>query len=140
MELKNAKFLKNDIINGSNLSKNIVPKKNNPEPSTLSDRLVITHNPPQAQPGVEQPIVEVPQIAENDPGNQIARELPETVEQPVEQYAPQEEDALTLRRSTRTVRSTILSDYIVYLQESDYNVGTENDPETFSTSYELQRV
>ena len=26
----------------------------------------------------------------------------------------------------------IPSDYIVYLQESDYNIGVENDPETFS--------
>ena len=25
---------------------------------------------------------------------------------------------------------TIPSDYIVYLQESDYNIGSENDPET----------
>ena len=30
------------------------------------------------------------------------------------------------------MRSTILSDYIMYLQESDYNMGAENDPEIFS--------
>ncbi|CAL9071543.1 unnamed protein product, partial [Musa textilis] len=38
----------------------------------------------------------------------------------------------TLRRSTRNKRSAIPSDYVVYLQESDYNIGAENDPETFS--------
>ena len=52
--------------------------------------------------------------------------------QPVEQHAPQEDAAPTLRRSTRTMRSAIPSDYIMYLQEFDYNVGAKNDPETFS--------
>ena len=30
------------------------------------------------------------------------------------------------------MKSTIPNDYIVYLQELDYNIGVENDPETFS--------
>ena len=30
------------------------------------------------------------------------------------------------------MRSAISSDYIVYRQESNYNVGAKNDPETFS--------
>jgi len=37
----------------------------------------------------------------------------------------------TLRRSTRVRKSTSLSDYIVYLQENDYNIGVENTLETF---------
>jgi hypothetical protein len=28
--------------------------------------------------------------------------------------------------------STIPNDYVMYLQESDYNIGAENDPESFS--------
>ena len=28
--------------------------------------------------------------------------------------------------------SALLSDYVMYLQESDYNIGAEHDPETFS--------
>ena len=51
---------------------------------------------------------------------------------PVEQHAYQEDVSPTLRRSTKTKRSTIPSDYIVYLQEFDYNVGAENDPNIFS--------
>uniref|UniRef100_A0A2N9G0L4 Integrase catalytic domain-containing protein n=1 Tax=Fagus sylvatica TaxID=28930 RepID=A0A2N9G0L4_FAGSY len=35
-------------------------------------------------------------------------------------------------RSIRPKRSTIPDDYVVYLQESDYNIGAENDPEFFS--------
>ena len=32
----------------------------------------------------------------------------------------------------RVRKSAIPNDYIVYLQELDYNIGAENDPETFS--------
>ena len=115
MESRNAKFLENDIISGSDLPRNTIHKQNHLEPSTSSDRLVIIHNTPQAQPGVEQLITEVPYIAENDPRDQIVQELPETIEQPVEQHTPQEDVALILRRSTRIRRSAIPSDYIVYL-------------------------
>ena len=41
-------------------------------------------------------------------------------------------DEVTLKRSTRVKKTTIPSDYVVYLQELDYNLGAENDPETFS--------
>ena len=37
-----------------------------------------------------------------------------------------------MRISTRPKRSTILDDYVVYLQEYDYDIGAENDPESFS--------
>ena len=37
-----------------------------------------------------------------------------------------------MRRSTRVRKSAIPGDYVVYLQECDYNVGAENDPESFS--------
>ena len=39
---------------------------------------------------------------------------------------------ITLRRSTRERRSTISSDYVVYLQEYDIDIGVEDDPITFS--------
>ena len=41
-------------------------------------------------------------------------------------------DEVTLRKSTRVKRSAIPSDYVVYLQDSYYNIGAANDPETFS--------
>ena len=43
-----------------------------------------------------------------------------------------EDIGATLIRSTRTKRSAIPNDYVVYLQECDYNIGVENDPESFS--------
>ena len=80
---------------------------------------------------------EVPHIANIDPMDQVANEeIPEIVEQPIEQQVdqqiPQENDEATLRRSTRVRKSLIPNNYIVYLQELDYNIGAENDPETFS--------
>ena len=36
------------------------------------------------------------------------------------------------QHSTKVRKSEIPNDYIVYLQELDYNIGAENDPKTFS--------
>ena len=58
--------------------------------------------------------------------------MSDTSEQQVEPHASLEDNGATLRRSTRTRRSAISSDYVVYLQESDYNIGAENDPKSFS--------
>ncbi|KAL4304232.1 hypothetical protein GQ457_10G014510 [Hibiscus cannabinus] len=129
VDSRNAKFLENDSVSGSDLSRNSISVY---QPSTSSERLVIIYNTPQAQTGVEQPINEVPQPAENTPVDQIVHENLEIIEQPVEQHDPQENVGSTLRRSTRERKSAISSDYVVYLQESDYNVGAENDPEPFS--------
>ena len=86
---------------------------------------------------MRQPFPEVPHIANIDPVDQVANEeILEIVEHPIEQQVdqqiPQENDEATLRRSTRVRKSSIPNDYIVYLQELDYNIGAENDPETFS--------
>ena len=134
VESRNAKFLENDLISGSNQTRNIVSEKDHSEsqPSTSSERLVIGHSMPQVQTGVEQPIVEVPQAADDIPVDQGFQELQGTFEQQVEPHTSQEDDGTTLRRSTRPKRSAIPNDYVVYLQESDYNIGAENDPESFS--------
>ena len=86
---------------------------------------------------MRQPVPEVPHITDIDLVDQVANEeIPKIVEQPigkqVDQQIPQENDEATLRRSIRVRNSTIHNDYIVYLQELDYNIGAENDPETFS--------
>ena len=88
---------------------------------------------------MRQPIPEVPHIADIDPVDQVANEeIPKIVEQPIEQQVdqqiPQENDEATLRRSTRVRKSTIPNDYIMYLREFDYNIGAENNLETFSQS------
>ena len=82
VESRNAKFLENDLISGSDQSQNIVSEKD--QPSTSNDRLVIIHNAPQVQTGVEQPIIEVSQATDNNSVNQVVQEMPEIVEQPVE--------------------------------------------------------
>ena len=90
--------------------------------------MVTIHNIPQVQIDVEQPIIETPQVADN-PVDQIGHQ---NDEQLVEQQNTLENVGQTLRRSTMTRKSAIPNDYIVYLQESDYNVGNENDPESFT--------
>ena len=106
------------------------------QPSNSSNRLIVIHTP-QVQLNVRQPIPEVPHIADIDLVDQVANEeIPKFVEQPikqqVDQQIPQENDEVTLRRSIRDRKSAIPNDYIVYLQELDYNIGVENDPQTFS--------
>uniref|UniRef100_A0A2N9GEG7 Retrovirus-related Pol polyprotein from transposon TNT 1-94 n=1 Tax=Fagus sylvatica TaxID=28930 RepID=A0A2N9GEG7_FAGSY len=134
VESRNAKFLENDLISGRDQTRNIVSENDHSEsqPSTSSDRLGIVYSTPQVQTGVEQPIIEVPQAADDIPVDQVVQELPRTFEQQVEPHTSQEYDGTTLRRSTRPKKSAIPDDYVVYLQESDYNIGAENDPESFS--------
>ena len=57
MESRNTKFLKNDLLSETGQSQNTISKKS--QPSTSSEKLVIIHNTPQVQMGVEQPIIEV---------------------------------------------------------------------------------
>ena len=52
-------------------------------------------------------------------------------EQLVKQHVPSKNVDSTLRRSTKEWKSAIPSDYVVYLQESNFNVGVVNDPEPF---------
>jgi len=138
VESRNAKFLENDLISGSDQFQDIAFEKDHYEaqPSSLSDKLVFIHTP-QVQKGVRQPMIENPQIIGNNHIDQVIDEeyqdnVEQSIEQPVEQQVPQESDEVTLRRSTIVKRSAIPCDYVVYLQESDYNIGAANDPETFS--------
>ena len=127
MESRNAKFLEYDLVSGNDQFRNIVSDIDHTEsqPSTSSDRLFIVHNTPRVQSGVErtivevQPIIEVPQAVDNISINQVDQELPHTSEQQVEPHTSLEDNSATLRRFTRTKRSAIPSDYVVYQQESD---------------------
>ncbi|RVW74842.1 Retrovirus-related Pol polyprotein from transposon TNT 1-94 [Vitis vinifera] len=76
------------------------------QPSTSSDRLIVIQNAPSNSAKI--------------------------VEQPVEQRDPQENVDSILRRSIRVRKPAIPSDYVVYLQELDYDIGAKNDPKTFS--------
>lgn len=134
VESRNAKFLENALISESDQSKDLGSEKDPSEPSTSRARLIVVNDTPRFQMDVEppQPIVEDPQVDDEVQMDQIVQELPTIVEQQAEPPAPQEPAGVALRRSTRITKSAIPSDYIVYLQESDYNIGAENDPETFS--------
>ena len=138
MESRNAKFLENDLISGSDKFQDIVYEKDHYEgqPFGSSDRVIVIHTP-QVQPSVRHPIPQVPHIVDIDFVDQVANEkIPEIVEQLVEQQVdkqiPQENDEATLIRSTRVRKLVIPNDYMVYLQELDYIIGAENDPNTVS--------
>ena len=51
MESRNAKFLKNDLISGSDWFQDVVCERDHidAQPSTLSDRLIVIHNSLQVQ-------------------------------------------------------------------------------------------
>ena len=90
---------------------------------------------------MRQPFLEISHIVDIDHIDQVANEeIPKIVEQPIEQKIPQENDEATLRRSVRVRKSTIPNDYIVYLQELDYNIGSENDLETFSQAMSSKKT
>ena len=69
VESRNAKFLENDMISRRDRFRDLIPIHDHIEtqPSTSYDRLVIVNNTPQVPISVEQPIIEVPQVAENLP-------------------------------------------------------------------------
>ena len=76
MESRNAKFLKNDLISGSDRFQDILSEKDHidAQPSTSSDRLIVIHNAPQVQTGDRQPIIEVPQTADDNPVDQVVQD------------------------------------------------------------------
>ncbi|KAA8529977.1 hypothetical protein F0562_034419 [Nyssa sinensis] len=114
VESRNAKFLQNNLISGRDHLRNTIFENDHSanQPSTLSNRLIIVHNTPSVQIGVDQPVIEVPQAANIIQVGQGVQELP-IPEQPVEPHPPQEDVGAALRRSTRTRKSAIPSDYVV---------------------------
>lgn len=123
VESRNAKFLENDLISGSDQFQDIVPENDHcaVPPSESSNRLIVVHTP-QVQPSVRQSNIEIPQSVDQNPIDHVVNEEP----------VPYESEQVPLRRSTRERRSAISDDYVVYLQESDCNVEVDNDPLSFS--------
>ena len=71
----------------------------------------------------------VPQVAiqpNNSREQQILHDEPAVVE-------PQ---AIALRRSQRDRKSAISDEYVVYLQESEFDLGIDNDPVSFKQAME----
>jgi hypothetical protein len=80
---------------------------------------------------VNEPIVnEPPEIEENSEQDNVDAE-----EEPMPPQEPQE--AVHLRRSTREKRNIISNDYIIFLQENEFNIGMmEDDPVTLRQALE----
>ena len=95
-----------------------------------SHKLTIIHTH-QVETAIRQPIIENPQTFEHvDRVVKEKQNVEQSIEHSIEQQVPHEET--TLRRSSKVKSSAILSDYVAYFQESDYNIGVEHDLKTFS--------
>ena len=67
-----------------------------------------------------------PMVTHDDPADQVVQETPDVdVDVDVD-----DGDAL-LRRSQRTRRHAISGDYVVYLQEYEFDVGNTSDPSIY---------
>ncbi|RDX86008.1 hypothetical protein CR513_32717, partial [Mucuna pruriens] len=121
VESRNAKFLENDLISRNGQFQDIVYEKDHYEvqPFGSSDRMIVIHTP-QVQMDVRQLIIEVSQVVENDRVDQV-------VDEEQQDYVEQQ---LVEQHSKK--KSRIPSDYVVYLQELDYNIEAKNDMEIFS--------
>jgi hypothetical protein len=86
---------------------------------------------PEPTSVVNEPIVnKPPEIEENPEQDNV-----DVDEEPIPPQEPQE--AVPLRRSTRERRSAISNDYIVFLQENEFNIDMmEDDPVTLRLALE----
>ena len=121
VETSNARFLENGEISGSN------------EPRKVDVEEIRVDIPPLFLPQeiiVPQP---VQQVEENEQHNRVGSLPPENIaiENAVEPPQP-----VPLRRSQRERRPAITDDYVVYLQESDFDIGIRKDPVSFSQAME----
>ncbi|RVW32004.1 Retrovirus-related Pol polyprotein from transposon TNT 1-94 [Vitis vinifera] len=121
VETGNARFLENGEISGSN------------EPRKVDIEEIRVDIPPPFLPQeiiVPQPVQQVEDNEQNNRDGSLPLEniaIENVVEPP--QPAP-------LRRSQRERRPAITDDYVVYLQESDYDIGIRKDPVSFSQAME----
>ena len=121
VETGNARFLENGEISGSN------------EPRKVDVEEIIVDIPPLFLPQeiiVPQP---VQQVEENEQHNRDGSLPPKNIaiENAVEPPQP-----APLRRSQRERRPGIIDGYVVYLQESHFDIGIRKDPVSFSQAME----
>ena len=117
VEIGNARFLENDEISGSEKSRKVSFDEVRVDiPTILPRREVVTPQNNQQSEENEQPEINDSLLHED-----IA------IENNVEPPQP-----AVLRRSQRESRSAIPNDYVVYLQESDFDIRIKKDPILFS--------
>ncbi|KAL0410471.1 UNVERIFIED_CONTAM: Retrovirus-related Pol polyprotein from transposon TNT 1-94 [Sesamum latifolium] len=118
VEARNAKFLEDVETSGSNIPHKEVFEEDQISSKTPEELTVYPGYPPSIigkQSNQEQSPTKDNENAE--PSTLNGQNLDENVE---------------VRKSSRVKKFTISSDYIVYLQESDFDIGPENDPTSFS--------
>ena len=123
------KFLE-DLIDGSGQFHDTLFERDHyqGQTSSSSHRLVVIHTY-EVETGIR-PVIKNPQTLELvDHVVEEHQNVGQPIEYSIEQQVPHE---TTLRRSTRVRNSAISSNYVMYLQELDYNIGAEHDLETFS--------
>ena len=121
VETGNARFLENGKISGSN------------EPRKVDVEEIRVDIPPLFLPQeiiVPQP---VQQVEENEQHNRGGSLPPENI---AIENAVKPPQPAPLRRSQRERRPAIIDDYVVYLQESDFDIGIRKDPVSFSQAME----
>jgi hypothetical protein len=121
VETGNARFIENGEISGSDNLRNIDIQE-----VRMQVPMPITSNKIVVPIIFEQPNNIQQQINEPSLHNNMV-----TNEQMVEE--PQE---VALRRSQRERRSAISDEYVVYLQESDFDIGSSTDPILLSQALE----
>lgn len=96
-ELRNVKFLENDLISVSAQSMKLISEKDHSDAPSSSERWVIVHNTPQVQMGDEQPIIEILQVADDVFIDEVGQQ---TIAQAVVQPASQEDFDTVLRNDS----------------------------------------
>ena len=117
MESQTAKFLEFDVAEESSCSQTIE------DDSTVGNEVSVS---PPIQIIVETPTHHIEPVETRDP-------VVETAPNEVHQGSQVQDVAITtqLRRSTRERRSAIPPDYLVYIGEQDYDIGSVTDPITY---------
>ncbi|KAL0318363.1 UNVERIFIED_CONTAM: Retrovirus-related Pol polyprotein from transposon TNT 1-94 [Sesamum angustifolium] len=118
VEARNAKFLEDLEVSGSNIPRKEVFEEDQVSSKTLGELTVYPDYPPSIK------------------GKQSNQEQSPTKDnenvEPSTLNNQNQDENVEVRRSSRVKKSAISSDYIVYLQESDFDIGLENDPTSFS--------
>jgi hypothetical protein len=121
VETGHARFIENGEVSGSDKLQNVVIQEVRVQvPVPMASKEIVVPIIDEQLDNIEQQINEPPlhnEVVTNEP----------IVDGPQE---------VVLRRSQRDRRSAISDDYVVYLQESDFDIGTCKDPVSFSQAIE----
>ena len=123
VEARNAKFLEEHEVSVSG-STQVVELKEIREPLMVP---LYTENLNANQLNSHELLEE--QQVEEPPPLDVPHEEQPTLPEPIVERAPEQ---MEVRKSSRVRKPAISSDYVVYLQESDYDIGLKDDPCSFS--------